>query len=107
MDSKYGRLFTQTDVETIVELLDPNGFDAASVQAAIDELGSQAQFPADEPLFLLRGQDRYALSGIMTYRDSCSNSPTIAPTHMENVDTAIDTFRQYATDNYTTMKEPD
>lgn len=69
MDAKYGRLFTETDMCAIVSgVLSAHGLnpetarhDAAGALRAMDQ---STTFPADEPLFLLRGQDEAAPNAI-------------------------------------------
>jgi hypothetical protein len=53
MDSKYGPLYTLDDVKLISQALGP-------VEDAIERLHAQGllTFPADEPLFVLRGNNR-------------------------------------------------
>lgn len=77
--SKYGRLFTEDDVLKMLEQAHDSGFDIGSGTAE-DNLGpvprdfiDQADregaitFPADEPLFLLRGKDLAAHGGAWGY----------------------------------------
>lgn len=70
-DGKYGRLFTEDDVLAIVagvlladvtkDDVSPEGAKAliADITEGLDRIGRFA-FDADEPLFLLRGQDKAA-----------------------------------------------
>ena len=59
-DSKYGRLFTEADVLAFTFAL--SGVEPERIKARLAE--AQTRFPADEPLFLLRGQDRAATEAI-------------------------------------------
>lgn len=73
-DLKYGRLFTEADVRVmlgiaITEAWEPNV--PTLGQITNDTLAvASATFPADEPLFLLRGQDRFAPDGVSGYFDA-------------------------------------
>lgn len=58
----------------------PTGHNAAMPSHVIEERkrqvtalveGAQTKIPADEPWFLLRGQDRYAPTGIARYARAC------------------------------------
>lgn len=64
MEGKYGRLFTIEDVQQILNWgrLEGSPESAMGIVADIDERESlrPLTFPADEPLFLLRGQDKAA-----------------------------------------------
>lgn len=105
-DNKYGRLFTQEDVEKIVELMDPSGFDAGSARVAIEELGSEAKFPVDEPLFVLRAQDRYAGPAIGHYLEMCKVADLSEP-HVNAVNAAWQDFQEFFDSNPDKVKDPD
>jgi hypothetical protein len=61
MDSKYGRLFTEEDVQRIIDYSHGTGIDTPAEIVERLELGDHpVTFPADEPLFLLRAQDEAA-----------------------------------------------
>jgi hypothetical protein len=77
MDGKYGRLFTQEDVERLfgsaVESASQMGVGEGdltrvreALSAARDGMAS-SRFPADEPLFLLRGKDLLAPVAVQAY----------------------------------------
>lgn len=80
--SKYGRLFTEAD---IAKLMRCSGAvpDSESdeellgvVRSGIEVLDAvdSPTFPADEPLFLLRAQDRYAPWGAQHYVDGLAEN---------------------------------
>lgn len=86
-DSKYGRLFTQDDVEGLLDRVVNQVVQATAsddelerVQEAVNRArasfdmvdpikpgDSGSRFPEDEPLFLLRGQDLFAPFAIDAY----------------------------------------
>jgi hypothetical protein len=67
-ESKYGALYTEEDVAMMVALAtradDPGDVDVAALRRIIEGEGYELRFPADEPLFLLRGQDKAAPGAI-------------------------------------------
>lgn len=76
-DRKYGPLFTQKDVQQLVVL------GRISPRASVDELVAEARergdtppltFPADEPLFLIRGQDIAAAPAVMAYGNAAAEA---------------------------------
>lgn len=83
MEGKYGRLFTEEDVAKLLRLQHDRSFRAGMVEEGVgcddEELmrpatvhdaaegGIELRFPADEPLFLLRGQDLAAHGGAWSY----------------------------------------
>lgn len=105
-DGKYGRIFTQDDVCEIVRFMRPDGFDAGSVEAAIEELDSDgsATFPPEEPIFTLRAKDRCALGTVRYYGDLIVRSPE---EHKDSVERAVRTFEQFRADHGDRMKDPD
>lgn len=66
MEAKYGRLFTEGDVKRMLEMAVLEGAPPAEEQIAAHEEKGWLTFPADEPLFLLRGQDECAPDAIAT-----------------------------------------
>jgi hypothetical protein len=78
-DSKYGRLFTEADVERIIAeaLIQQHKqpqVRAANVIAEVQHQTGEFTFPADEPLFLLRGQDALAPGVVMSYAMACADA---------------------------------
>ena len=58
--------------------------------------------PDDEPVFILRGQDRLALAAMVGYSLVISDLE-----HKAEVVKAINLFREFRTNNPERMKEPD
>jgi hypothetical protein len=58
-DMKYGRLFTEADVIAICNQIEMRREELRGSQKLIMDLADEMHltFPADEPLFLLRGED--------------------------------------------------
>lgn len=79
-EAKYGRLFTQEEVEELLEdaVTAASGMgvgegDVTRMREALNgakgERLAGGRFPEDEPLFLLRGQDLYAPVAIRAYAE--------------------------------------
>lgn len=71
-EGKYGRLFTEADVRAMMIEAACAGMDGpANVRAGVIAERVLREyvgwFPADEPLFLLRGQDAYAPDAVGDY----------------------------------------
>jgi hypothetical protein len=62
-EGKYGRLFTEDDVLRIMRYGDPGSWADTLAMFDSGERGPLT-FPADEPLFLLRGKDKAAAEAI-------------------------------------------
>jgi len=58
--------------------------------------------PDDEPLFILRAQDRNALATLMAYVSICVNLE-----HRRNVMKTVNDFTNFRNNNPEKMKEPD
>jgi len=58
--------------------------------------------PDDEPLFILRAQDRKALPVLLAYSMICDNID-----HKASIKKTIDDFREFQAKNPDRMKEPD
>ena len=57
MDTKYGRLFTEADMRKLAErLLRDRAMGPDILAEEMAALDGEFTFPADEPLFLLRGK---------------------------------------------------
>lgn len=80
-DGKYGRLYPEGAVEkarailavTAAELVQA-GTPSAAIQEALDDL-DRLGFPEDEPLFLLRGQDKEASEFVHAYAQMVRDHP--------------------------------
>lgn len=64
MEGKYGRLFTEDDVKRMLNMAVLEGAPSPAEQIAGFDAQGLLTFPADEPLFLLRGQDKAAPEAI-------------------------------------------
>jgi len=108
-DSKYGRLFTENDV---IELMSQ----AAKAYVGIERGPSvnqimyiiadfEGKFPEDEPNFLLRAQDRWALGALRHYQQH--QFKDASQDHLDNIDNAVVAFEQFRLNNNDRMKNPD
>src|SRR5574339_827095 len=106
MSNKYGRIFTESDVEKIFEHLRENGAgqlpEFENVLSDMDEDGVRFKFPEDEPLFILRGRDKRAISAIRYYLDH--QSPRAPMNHLMGIEKAYDAFSDYRIKNSGEMK---
>jgi hypothetical protein len=108
-DNKYGRIFTQGDVEKILERYDPEfahgDIEFADLLDDMDKEGVRFKFPADEPLFILRARDRRAFGAIRHYQDhQTRNAPS---NHQDAIEKAIRDFSNFRESNSNLMREPD
>jgi hypothetical protein len=108
-DLKYGRLFTQADVQKILDHMssDPDGNEitAGDVIEEMDEQGVRFKWDADEPVMALRARDNTALGTVRFYRDrQRRNAP---PNHLDIADRCVQAFEQYRIDHPEMMKDPD
>lgn len=109
-DTKYGRLYTEEDVAKIVCSI--TGMISAPEAVAdhialIDEFPwAQLTFPADEPLFLLRGQDKAATTGVDAYLRECSlMGASLA--HTVAIEHAYNTMMEFVARHPDRVKVPD
>lgn len=109
-DSKYGRLYTERDVRRMMSVLaaettrhavemQQRGGDWQGPQSvqeaeavcdrllAEDAASGNLAFPADEPLFLLRGQDWASKAAIGSYLDECEGLGSPAE-HLQRIEDA-------------------
>lgn len=113
MDNKYGHLYTAEDMLAFARIYAGSGVDIANDfnEEAADELldDFEGRFPKDEPLFLLRGQDRRALAAVRNYRTMVSYSGGKEPSAelMVGLDTVVDQFEDFQADHSDRVKEPD
>jgi hypothetical protein len=117
MSNKYDRLFTIHDVRaTVREALRAADAEDLSLEGAIiatneaiesvEAQGHAMTFPADEPLFLLRGQDKAAKGAINVYLDECE-AIDCGHAHIEAVDTAKFDLVVWQENHPDRMKVPD
>lgn len=133
-DRKYGRLFTEADVTKLVayafklgrdrELNVPAGAAGVNVdefrERVIREVEARCvtpyTFPADEPLFLLRGQDAAAPDAIedpvgegdpIDYYDRAKAAGAALDGHLEAVCQTAEEMRRWQAANPDRVKVPD
>jgi hypothetical protein len=107
-DDKYGRIFTEEDVLKIVSgFLGAAGqrFDAEDIRERIGDI--EGFFPSDEPLFILRGQDKRALGCVRNYRTMAVYGVKVSREFEKGLDAAVAAFEQFRIDNPDRMKDPD
>lgn len=108
-DTKYGRLFTEDDVKTLLRVNlnavhDDVSYSDEHVQQRIDNF--DGKFPQDEPLFLVRAQDQLAADLIQEYYYAVMDANCSAG-HIEAVNSVHSSFQKFADDNPDKMKRPD
>jgi hypothetical protein len=110
-DNKYGRLYTEADVRMLMRaaVAETSGIvwgsaDAAEAIERLEKLWNPT-FPSDEPLFVLRAQDRLARAAILKYWDS--TPAYINGKRDQGLRAATDAFEAFATKNLERMKDPD
>jgi erythromycin esterase-like protein len=108
-DNKYGRVFTESDVEKILEWFEEQGegqpLDLEAALEGMDGQGVRFKFEADEPLFILRGHDRRAVGAIRFYQDH--QHPRTPQNHTDAIASAVAAFDRYREENPGKLKEPD
>lgn len=110
MDNKYGHLFTAEDMIAFARIFAESGIDIYSDDAADEMLDDfQGRFPKDEPLFLLRGQDRQALSCVRNYRTMTAFSRTREPTPemLTGLDAVVMQFEDFQNEHPDKIKDAD
>lgn len=130
-ESKYGRLFTEEDVRMLMagygkRIADgavrvhageelPDGWPTAALEASLADAADEKllTFPADEPLFLLRGQDKAAPRAIADDVDgeadylAASRAAGAGPEHLQAVQRAADEMRAWQSEHPDRVKAPD
>jgi hypothetical protein len=109
-DNKYGRVFTEGDVEKILEWVEENTNSASAIDFtgiidSMDNEGVRFKFEPDEPLFILRGHDKRAIGAIRFYQDH--QSPRAPVNHMDAIEKAALAFDSYRQEHPGELKEPD
>ena len=64
-----------------------------------------APIPEDEPLFLLRARDKFALMALYEYRAVCEGGGC-TPEHLAGIGRTLRLFERFASDQPERMKEP-
>ena len=106
---KYGRLFTEADVQQIVNLARLEGSPVMVDEIVLDieqRHLRQMTFPAGEPLFLLRGKDSLAPAAIDLYANLCHIAHA-DPKHTEGAQAAAAEVRIWQRMNAETTRTPD
>ena len=108
-DLKYGRLFTERDVQYIVNMMRLEGAPDHACDALKDMEATgkvHFTFPSDEPLFLLRGQDTAAPAAIMAYA-GWARSIGAADGHLQAARRACNAMERWQHANPERVKVPD
>lgn len=109
MDNKYGHLFTAEDMLAFARIVSESGVELSD-DGAIDEMldDFEGRFPKDEPLFLVRAQDRRGLSCVRNYRTMINYSGGIpAPGMITGLDAVVTEFEDFQRDHPDRMKDAD
>lgn len=108
-DRKYGRIFTESDVEKLLEIATEyyhgREVDLPTVLAYAEEAGVRFKFGKDEPTFTLRARDLRASGAIYHYLNH--QSPRAPQNHLEGIEASYKDFVAYRTDHHREVKEPD
>lgn len=110
-DSKYGRIFTEGDMivfnSRIRERSEAEDRKLTDEEVR-EELASwkESHFPPDEPIFTIRAQDQAALKSIESYRHIAEEAGS-PESHIATVESALDAFDDFRTDNPDRMKAAD
>lgn len=88
-DKKYGRLFTETEVRSLINT-------ALYTGKRFDDLADSIPytFPPDEPTFVLRAQDALAIPTISDYARHCLDGGA-SPQHIERIMEAYNEFLEW------------
>lgn len=111
-DTKYGRIFSEEDVKSIVEYALEHGFETEEeTETFLSDY--EGKSPSDEPVFVLRGQDNFAVATLERYVELCrSGNPGIpqvisSAEHQNEAIRALEGFREFQRDNAERVKVPD
>lgn len=107
-DLKYGQMYTESDLEKILQLAwDHGDLTPAQIMKKIvnDDHDLRLKFSRDEPTITFRARDKRAEGAIRHYEDH--QSPNVPAGHMENIERTRRAFEQYRLDHPGEMKEPD
>lgn len=106
MEGKYGRLFTEGDVKKMLRLAVLEGAPSPEEQIAEFDRRGELTFPADEPLFLLRGQDK-AAPGTITGYLMCANAAGASIEHASAARKAGRAMAEWQAEHPDRVKVPD
>lgn len=121
-DPKYGRIYTEADVAAMIDWLTAGALESTP-EEVVQEAARQVtlRFPDDEPLFVLRGQDRFALDTLDAYAARCAENTRAAAdpsgyviegepvqdAHMQAVGRTTMAFRHFQNNHPDRIKTPD
>ena len=111
MDSKYGQLYTTDDMIAFARIVVESNLNREDLEDGVDELLDhfEGRFPKDEPLFLLRGQDRRALNAVRNYRTMTAYSGSTEPSaeFLAGLDATVVHFEDFKEDYPDRIKDAD
>lgn len=107
MPDKYGRLFTEADVKRLLEYAVLEGAPRPEEQIAAFDAKGWLTFPADEPVFLLRGKDRTALAALHALLDHLQTAEGVSDDYYTAVHGKAAEFVLFAMEHPDRMKVPD
>lgn len=67
----------------------------------------RGSIPDDEPVFLLRAQDSFAVEAIIHYLGRCAGYPDVSDRHVVGVRRVLDVFRTWRSAGKARTKVPD
>lgn len=104
MDTKYGRIYTDADIRKLGEkLLGDRAMGPDILAEALADLEPELTIPADEPTFLMRGQDELARDRIEDYL----YAQRLVPSTYESVRSTLEAFDRFSGEHADRMKVPD
>ncbi len=104
-DAKYGRLFTEDDVQAILRVAGADdGLETALHNLAYS--GYKLRFDGDEPLFLLLGRDKAVVPTLHGYLDHSAAAGSPAA-HIAAVNEQIERFEDWQATHPDVVDAPD
>lgn len=120
-DNKYGRIFTEEDVKQFIGMAfvageeaendsptsaggGEHGCDVDALFEAFD--GEEFRFPEDEPMFVMRGQDRLALGTLRKYQE-LAEAHECDQDHLNTIEQTLRQFEHFRVSNPDKIKKPD
>lgn len=109
-DLKYGRVFTQADVQKIIDFMsdendDNKTPDVSDVVNDMDKRSIRFKWDKDEPIMVLRARDDTALATVRYYRDH--TRPDAPDNHLDGVQKVFTAFMNFSVDHSDQLKHPD
>lgn len=107
-DLKYGRLFTEEDVDKLLNWLNPGGLESPTgeVIAQAEAEGVEFRFPADEPVMVFRAKDDCFPATLDFYHVECEVAE--APDeHIKTIGLQEDRVREWRAANSDKTGTPD